>query len=52
MAPRGADPRRRKDTGARCGSRRVLYPNTGHLVLWEQAGRIATDLAAFLATLE
>ena len=34
------------------GSRLVVYEDTGHLVLWEQPGRIATDLAAFLGTLE
>ncbi|MCW2805735.1 MAG: alpha/beta hydrolase [Propionibacteriaceae bacterium] len=30
------------------GSRLVVYPNTGHLVLWEQPARIASDLTAFL----
>lgn len=34
------------------GSRRVVYGDTGHLVLWEQPGRIAADLTEFLAALE
>lgn len=34
------------------GSRRLVYPDTGNLVLWEQPGRIAADLAAFLETFE
>ncbi|MFF5792363.1 alpha/beta fold hydrolase [Paeniglutamicibacter sp. NPDC012692] len=34
------------------GSRLVVYGDTGHLVLWEQPGRIAEDVAAFLAALE
>ena len=33
------------------GSRLVVYPGTGHLVLWEQPGRVASDLAAFVADL-
>lgn len=33
------------------GSRLVVYPDTGHLVLWEQPARIAFDLAAFVAQL-
>jgi hypothetical protein len=32
------------------GFRLVLYPNTGHLVLWEQPARIAWDLTTFLTT--
>jgi rifampin ADP-ribosylating transferase len=34
------------------GSRLVVYPNTGHLVLWEQPDRLATDLTAFADSLE
>ena len=33
------------------GSRLVIYPDTGHLVLWEQPARIASDLTAFVAHL-
>jgi pimeloyl-ACP methyl ester carboxylesterase len=33
------------------GSRLVVYPNTGHLVLWEEPARIASDLTAFVAHL-
>jgi rifampin ADP-ribosylating transferase len=33
------------------GSRLVVYENTGHLVLWEQPERVATDLADFVARL-
>ena len=33
------------------GSRLVVYPDTGHLVLWEEPGRIASDLTAFVAQL-
>ncbi len=33
------------------GSRLVVYPDTGHLVLWEQPARIASDLTAFVAHL-
>ena len=29
------------------GSRLVIYDDTGHLVLWEQPDRVASDLAAF-----
>ena len=29
-------------------ARTVAYEGTGHLVLWEQPGRIAADLAQFL----
>ena len=32
-------------------SRLVLYEDTGHLVLWEQPERVATDLAAFVGGL-
>ena len=38
-------------TAAIPGSRRVVYPNTGHLVLWEQPARLASDLTAFVAHL-
>ena len=30
------------------GSRRVMYGGTGHLVLWEQPERVATDVTAFI----
>ena len=30
------------------GSRLVVYQDTGHLVLWEQPERVASDLAAFV----
>ena len=30
------------------GSRLVDYPDTGHLVLWEQPARVASDLTAFV----
>jgi rifampin ADP-ribosylating transferase len=33
------------------GSRLVAYPDTGHLVLWEEPARIAADLTAFVARL-
>jgi pimeloyl-ACP methyl ester carboxylesterase len=33
------------------GSRLVVYEDTGHLVLWEQPERVATDLAHFVAEL-
>jgi pimeloyl-ACP methyl ester carboxylesterase len=33
------------------GSRLVVYPNTGHLVLWEQPAPIASDLTAFVTHL-
>jgi pimeloyl-ACP methyl ester carboxylesterase len=33
------------------GSRMIAYADTGHLVLWERPGRVATDLTAFLGTL-
>ncbi|HWS57977.1 MAG TPA: alpha/beta hydrolase [Actinotalea sp.] len=33
------------------GSRLVVYPDTGHLVLWEQPHRVAADVTAFLAGL-
>jgi rifampin ADP-ribosylating transferase len=33
------------------GSRLIVYENTGHLVLWEQPERVATDLADFVARL-
>lgn len=32
-------------------SRLVVYPDTGHLVLWEEPARIASDLTAFIAHL-
>ncbi|MGB3762451.1 MAG: alpha/beta hydrolase [Ornithinimicrobium sp.] len=33
------------------GSRLVTYPDTGHLVLWEQPDRVAADLTAFVQDL-
>jgi pimeloyl-ACP methyl ester carboxylesterase len=33
------------------GSRLIVYEHTGHLVLWEQPERVATDLADFVAGL-
>ena len=33
------------------GSRMIVYADTGHLVLWEQPERVATDLTAFVGTL-
>ena len=33
------------------GSRLVVYDGTGHLVLWEQPERLASDLAAFVESL-
>ncbi len=33
------------------GSRLVVYPDTGHLVLWEEPARIAADLTAFVTHL-
>ena len=33
------------------GSRLVIYPDTGHLVLWEEPARIASDLTAFVTHL-
>jgi len=33
------------------GSQMTIYADTGHLVLWEQPKRIATDLMAFIDTL-
>ena len=33
------------------GSRLIVYEDTGHLVLWEQPERVATDLADFVAWL-
>ncbi|MGA8988064.1 alpha/beta fold hydrolase [Aeromicrobium sp.] len=32
-------------------SRMIVYPGTGHLVLWEQPHEVAADLKAFLRTL-
>ena len=32
-------------------SRLLVYQNTGHLVLWEQPGRLAADLTAFVDSL-
>jgi len=34
------------------GSRLVVYEDTGHLVLWEQPERLATDLTAFVLSLK
>jgi pimeloyl-ACP methyl ester carboxylesterase len=31
------------------GARLVVYGDTGHLVLWEQPERVATDVRSFLA---
>ena len=33
------------------GSRLVVYQDTGHLVLWEQPDRVASDLAEFVDSL-
>jgi rifampin ADP-ribosylating transferase len=33
------------------GSRLIVYEDTGHIVLWEQPERVATDLADFIAEL-
>ena len=33
------------------GSRLIVYEDTGHLVLWEQPGRVAVDLTAFAESL-
>lgn len=33
------------------GSRLVIYPDTGHLVLWEEPARIASDLTEFVTHL-
>jgi pimeloyl-ACP methyl ester carboxylesterase len=33
------------------GSRLIVYPGTGHLVLWEEPQRIASDLTSFVADL-
>jgi pimeloyl-ACP methyl ester carboxylesterase len=33
------------------GSRLIVYPDTGHLVLWEQPTLVASDLTAFVAHL-
>jgi rifampin ADP-ribosylating transferase len=33
------------------GSRLIVYEETGHLVLWEQPERVATDLTDFVAGL-
>lgn len=32
-------------------SRLLVYQDTGHLVLWEQPGRLAADLTAFVESL-
>jgi pimeloyl-ACP methyl ester carboxylesterase len=37
--------------GAIPGSRLVIYEGTGHLVLWEQPRRVASDLARFVESL-
>jgi pimeloyl-ACP methyl ester carboxylesterase len=42
----------RQLTAAIPGSRLVVYQDTGHLVLWEQPDRVATDLTAFVEGLE
>jgi rifampin ADP-ribosylating transferase len=34
------------------GAQLVVYQDTGHLVLWEQPDRVATDLTVFVAGLE
>jgi pimeloyl-ACP methyl ester carboxylesterase len=34
------------------GSRLVVYENTGHLVLWEQPQRLASDLTSFIESLD
>lgn len=33
------------------GARLVVYPDTGHVVLWEQPERVAVDVAGFVARL-
>ena len=33
-------------------SRLVIYENTGHLVLWEQSERVASDLITFIESLQ
>ena len=33
------------------GSRLVVYEDTGHLVLWEQPERVASDLVGFVDSL-
>lgn len=45
-------PRRQQEqlAAAITGSRLVVYPDTGHLVLWEQPERVARDVTSFLAT--
>ena len=37
--------------GAIPDSRLIVYPDTGHLVLWEEPTRLASDLTAFVAQL-
>ena len=39
-------------TAAIPASRLLVYENTGHLILWEQPERVASDLVAFARTLE
>ncbi|TAM69980.1 MAG: alpha/beta hydrolase [Microbacteriaceae bacterium] len=39
-------------TAAIPGSRLLIYENSGHLILWEQPERVASDLMAFVRTLE
>ena len=34
------------------GSRILVYPGAGHAFYWEDPGRVASDLAAFIAELE
>ena len=38
-------------TAAIPASRLVVYEDTGHLVLWEQPERVASDLTAFVESL-
>jgi rifampin ADP-ribosylating transferase len=33
-------------------SQLTVYPDTGHLVLWEQPEQVAADVAAFVAGLD
>ena len=33
-------------------SRLLVYENSGHLILWEQPERVASDLVAFARALE
>jgi len=47
---RGED--QRQLAAAITGSHLIVYQDTGHLVLWEQPDRVATDLTAFVKGLE